>query len=133
MRDATCLRAWSSIRISSFGGRVARPALALTAAVLLHATLSQIGWLTFVEIAPFVLISLPSGVRLDRVRKPPVYIGGESLLAAVVAFVIGTVYTVAGSAAQMARTQVVARDRLVKAHTPASSGAEAAGQVWLVR
>lgn len=109
------------------------PASALTAAVLLHATASQIGWLTFVEIAPFVLISLPSGVRLDPVRKPPVYIGGESLLAAVVAFVIGTVYTVAGSAAQMVRAQVVARDRLMKAHTPASSGPRPPARVWLVR
>ncbi len=47
-----------------------------------------------------------------------------------VAFVIGTVYTVAGSAAQIVLTQVVARDRLVEAHAKialASSGAEVAG------
>ena len=46
------------------------------------------------------------------------------------AFVIGIVYTVAGSAAQIVLTQVVARDRLVEAHAKnalASSGAEVAG------
>ena len=37
-------------------------ALPLTAAVLLHATPTQMGLLTFMEIVPFVLFSLPSGV-----------------------------------------------------------------------
>ena len=150
LRDATYRRLWSSILISSFGGQVTLLALPLTAAVLLHATPTQMGWLTFAEILPFVLFSLPSGVWLDRVRKLPVYVVGESALAVVVAsvplawwlgwlgmgwlyavsFVIGTVYTVAGSAAQIVLTQVVARDRLVEAHAKnalASSGAEVAG------
>ena len=45
-------------------------------------------------------------------------------------FVLGTVYTIAGSAAQIVLTQVVARERLVEAHAKnalASSGAEVAG------
>jgi len=48
----------------------------------------------------------------------------------VVAFVLGIVYTTAGSAAQIVLTQVVSRDRLVEAHAKnalASSGAEVAG------
>jgi len=150
LRDATYRRLWSSILISSFGGQVTMLALPLTAAVLLHASPTQMGWLTAMEIVPFVLFSLPSGVWLDRVRKLPVYVIGESVLALVVSsvplawwfgwltmnwlyaagFVIGTVYTVAGSAAQIVLTQVVARDRLVEAHAKnalASSGAEVAG------
>ncbi len=150
LRDAVYRRLWSSILISSFGSQVTMLALPLTAAVLLHATPTQMGLLTFIEIAPFVLFSLPSGVWLDRVRKLPVYVVGEASLAFVVAsvplawwmgwltmpwlyvvgFVIGTVYTVAGSAAQIVLTQVVARDRLVEAHAKnalASSGAEVAG------
>jgi MFS family permease len=99
---------------------------------------------------PFVLLSLPSGVWLDRVSKLPVYVAGELTIAVVaasvplawwldlltmhwlylVALVIGTVYTVAGSAAQIVLTQVVERDRLVEAHAKnalASSSAEVAG------
>jgi MFS family permease len=125
-------------------------ALPLTAAVLLHATPTQMGLLTAAEILPFVLLSLPVGVWLDRVRKLPVYIGGEMALVVVlssvplawwlgwlsmpwlyaVGFVLGSVNVVAGSAAQIVLTQVVPRERLVEAHAKnalASSGAEVAG------
>ena len=150
LRQATYRRLWSSILISSFGGQVTLLALPLTAALLLHASPTQMGLLTAMEIVPFVLFSLPSGVWLDRVRKLPVYIVGEATLALVVAsvplawwmgwltmpwlyvvgFVIGTVYTTANSAAQIVLTQVVSRERLVEAHAKnalASSGAEVAG------
>jgi MFS family permease len=150
LRDAVYRRLWTSILISSFGGQVTMLALPLTAAVLLHATPTQMGVLTFIEIVPFLLFSLPSGVLLDRVRKMPVYVVGETTLAFAVAsvplawaldvltmgwlyavgFVLGTIYTVAGSAAQIVLTQVVSRDRLVEAHAKnalASSGAEVAG------
>ncbi|MGL6109635.1 MAG: MFS transporter, partial [Rubrivivax sp.] len=150
LRDAVYRRLWSSILISSFGGQVTMLALPLTAAVLLHATPTQMGLLSAMEILPFVLFSLPSGVWLDRVRKLPVYVAGETMLAAIVCsiplawwlgwlsmtwlyvagFAIGTVFTIAGSAAQIVLTQIVARDRLVEAHAKnalASSGAEVAG------
>jgi len=125
-------------------------ALPLTAAVLLHATPTQMGLLTTVEILPFVLLSLPAGVWLDRVRKLPVYVAGEASIALVVAsvplawwagwlgmpwmyaaaFVMGSIHVTAGSAAQIVLTQVVARERLVEAHAKnslATSGAEVAG------
>src|SRR5437870_1806259 len=136
LRDATYRRLWSSILISSFGGQETMLALPLTAAVLLHAAPTQLGLLTAMEIVPFMLLSLPSGVWLDRVRKLPVYVVGELSLSVIVAsvpfawwmgwltmhwlyvvgFIIGTVYTTAGSAAQIVLTQVVARDRMVEAH-----------------
>src|SRR5688572_30823752 len=87
LRDATYRRLWLSILVSSLGGQVTMLALPLTAAVLLHATPTQMGLLTAMEIAPFVLFSLPSGVWLDRVRKLPVYVMGETALAFVVASV----------------------------------------------
>jgi MFS family permease len=150
LRDPTYRRLWLSILVSSLGGQVTMLALPLTAAVLLHATPTQMGLLTAMEIAPFVLFSLPSGVWLDRVRKLPVYVGGEIALALTVAsvplawvlgvltmpwmyfvaFALGTVFTTAGSAAQIVLTQVVARERLVEAHAKnalASSGAEVVG------
>ncbi len=150
LRQATYRRLWTSILVSSLGGQVTMLALPLTAAVLLKATPTQMGLLTAMEIAPFVLFSLPSGVWLDRVRKLPVYIAGETALAFIVAsvplawalgwltmpwlyvvgFALGTVFTTAGSAAQIVLTQVVARERLVEAHAKnalASSGAEVVG------
>lgn len=99
---------------------------------------------------PFVLFSLPSGVWPDRVRKLPVFIVGELCIAVVLAsvplaawsgvlsmtwlyvcdFVMGTVATTAGSAAQLVLTQVMPRSRLVEAHAKnalAISGSEVAG------
>ena len=150
LRDATYRRLWTSILISSFGGQITMLALPLTAAVLLHATPTQMGWLTAMELLPFVLLSLPVGVWLDRVRKLPVYVVGEGFIAVAlasvplawylgwlsmpflyaVAFSIGCVFVTAGTAAQIVLTQVVPRERLVEAHAKnslASSGAEVAG------
>jgi MFS family permease len=150
LRDAVYRRLWTSILISSLGGQITLLALPLTAAVLLHATPTQMGWLTALEILPFVLFSLPAGVWLDRVKKLPVYIAGELTIGIAVAsvplvwwlgwlsmgwlyvvgFMIGAVNTTAGSAAQIVLTQVVPRARLVEAHAKnalANSGAEVAG------
>jgi MFS family permease len=150
LHDAIYRRLWTSILISSLGGQVTMLALPLTAAVLLDASPTQMGLLTAMEIAPFVLLSLPAGVWLDRVRKLPVYVVGEGAIALVVVsvplawwmgwlsmvwlyaagFVMGCIHVTAGSAAQIVLTQVVARERLVEAHAKnalATSGAEVAG------
>jgi MFS family permease len=150
LRDATYRRLWTSILISSFGGQVTLLALPLTAAVLLHAAPTQMGLLTAMELAPFALFSLPTGVWLDRVRKLPVYVVGELSIAFAVAtvpvawwfgwlsmrwlyvvgFLIGAVNTTAGSAAQIVLTQIVPRERLVEAHAKnalATSAAEVTG------
>ena len=79
-RDLTYRRLWLSILTASFGGQVMLLALPLAAAVLLQATPTQMGLLTAIELSPFLLLSLPAGVWLDRVRKLPVYVGGEVLV-----------------------------------------------------
>jgi MFS family permease len=150
LRDAAYRRLFASVIFSSFGGQITLLALPLTAALLLQATPTQMGLLTAMESAPFILLSLPAGVWLDRVRKLPVYIGGELCLGLAVASVplaymlgwltmpwlyvvgllIGTVSTVAGSASQVVLRQVVPRERLVEAYskyTLASSAAEVVG------
>ena len=150
LRDPVYRRLWLSILISSLGGQITMLALPLTAAVLLDATPTQMGWLTAMETVPFGLFALPAGVWLDRVRKLPVYVGGELAMALVVgsvpiawwlhwlampwlyfvAFGVGFLYATAGSAAQIVLTQIVARDRLVEAHAKnslASSAAEVTG------
>ncbi len=150
LRDATYRRLWSSILTSSFGAQVTLLAIPLTAAVLMHASPTQMGYLTAMEIMPFALLSLPTGVWLDRVRKLPVYAVGELCMALAVAtvpiawwvgwlsmhwlygvaFLIGSVNTTAGSAAQIVLTQIVPRPRLVEAHAKnalATSAAEVSG------
>jgi MFS family permease len=150
LRDPTYRRLWISILISQFGGQITLLALPLTAAVLLHASASQMGFLTAAEIFPFAMFSLPTGVWLDRVHKLPVYVMGELVIAMavttvpiawwlhwlsmpwlyLVGFSIGCVNTAAGSAAQIVLTQIVPRSRLVEAHAKnalAQSGAEVAG------
>jgi MFS family permease len=112
-------------------------ALPLTAVFLLDATPTQMGLLTAMEIAPFVLFSLPGGVVLDRMQKLPIYIAGEIFMGTAllsiplawaldmlnmplmygVSFALGTVYTIAGSASQIVLTQLVGRDKLVQAYS----------------
>src|SRR3984893_17783719 len=150
LRDRTYRRLWTSILISSFGGQVTLLAVPLTAAVLMHAGPTQMGLLTAMEVIPFAVFSLPTGVVLDRVRKLPVYVVGELSIAFavatvpvawwlgwlsmpwlyIVAFLIGAVNTTAGSAAQIVLTQIVSRERLVEAHAKnalASATAEVTG------
>ena len=57
LRDAVYRRLWLSILVSAFGSQVTMLALPLTAAVLLHATPTQMGRLTAMELAPFALFS----------------------------------------------------------------------------
>ena len=150
LRDAAYRRLFSSILVGSFGTQMSMLALPLAAAVLLAATPTQMGMLAAMEVLPFALFSLPTGVILDRMRKLPIYVAGESALALamasvtlawwmdwltmtwlyVVGFVLGMVNTVAGSASQIVLTQIVPRHRLVEAHARnglANSAAEVAG------
>jgi MFS family permease len=150
LRDLLYRRLWLSILTSGFGAQITLLAIPLTAAVLLHASPTQMGALTSMELAPFVLFSLPSGVWLDRVKKLPVYVAGELTVGLVLAtvplvwalgwlnipylylvsFVIGCVFTTAGSASQIVLTQIVPRERLVEAHAKnalANSLAEVTG------
>jgi MFS family permease len=150
LRDRVYRRLWLSILTAAFANQVMLLALPLTAAVLLHATPTEMGLLTAAELTPFIVLSLPSGVWLDRVRKLPVYLTGEALIALAsasvplaawlghlsmawlygVGLLLGAVHTVSGSAAQIVLTQVVGRERLVQAHAKnalANSGAEVIG------
>ncbi len=143
-------RIWLSTLLGSLGGQVTILAMPLAAALLLQASPMQMGWLTALESLPFLLFSLPAGVWLDRVRKLPVYVAGDWTVAAAVgsvplawalgvlgmpwlyavAFVLGSVTTIAGSASQIVLAQVVPREKLVEAHgksAMASATAEVAG------
>ena len=150
LNDPNYRRIFASVVVTHFGAQITMLALPLTAVTVLNASPSQMGFLMAAEIAPFVLLSLPAGVWLDRVRKLPVYVIGEMIFAAAlmtvpiaawtgylsmtwlyaVGVVLGCVHVFAGSAAQIVLTQIVSRDRLVEAHSKnalAVSGSEIAG------
>lgn len=150
LRDRVYRRMFSAILVGSFGTQMTALALPLAAAVLLNATPTQMGILVALEVLPFALLSLPAGVFIDRMRKLPIYVAGEALLALAalsvtvawwfgwlgmpwlyfVGFVLGVVNTVSGSAAQIVLTQIVPRGRLVEAHARnalANSASEVAG------
>jgi len=130
-------RLWLSVLTSCFGTHIGSLALSLTSAMVLHATPSQIGILGAVAAAPFILFSVPAGVWLDRVRKLPVYIAGELVMAVTLAsvalalsldvltmgylygvtFIGGCVSVISGTAGQIVLTQIVAREQLVEAHS----------------
>jgi MFS family permease len=71
-------RLWFGQTVSMFGSQVTILALPLTAVLFLHASTFQVGLLTTAGFAPFLLIGLPAGVWVDRVRRKPVMIAADA-------------------------------------------------------
>jgi MFS family permease len=65
---------WTAETISQLGSQVSLLALPLVAITLLHATTFEVGALTAVEFAPFLLFGLPAGAIVDRLRRRPVLV-----------------------------------------------------------
>jgi MFS family permease len=65
---------WLSLTITHFGGQITFLALPLTAAILLHASPVEMGILMAVEVLPYTLFGLFTGVLVDRSRKLPLII-----------------------------------------------------------
>jgi len=80
-------RLWFGQSVSVFGSQVTVLALPLAAVLMLHASPFQVGLLTTAEYAPFLVIGLPTGVWVDRVRRRPVMACADVLRAVVVASV----------------------------------------------
>jgi MFS family permease len=68
---------WISLTITHFGGQVTFLALPLTAALILHATPTQMGILTMMQALPYTLFGLFTGVLVDRSRKLPLVIWAD--------------------------------------------------------
>ncbi len=64
--NAAFRRFWMGETASLLGTQVTRLALPLTAVLILHADAAQMGYLTALELAPYLLLSLPIGFWLDR-------------------------------------------------------------------
>jgi MFS family permease len=71
------MKLWSAESISQIGTQVTLLALPLTAILLLDASPFEVGLLSSMELAPFLLFGLPAGVWVDRLRRRPILIVGD--------------------------------------------------------
>jgi MFS family permease len=73
---------WTGETVSQVGTQVGLVALPLLAATVLGATPWEMGVLTAAETAAFLLVGLPAGALLDRVRRRPVMVAADVVRAA---------------------------------------------------
>jgi MFS family permease len=71
------LKLWGAETVSQLGTQVTLLALPLTAVLVLHATPFEVGLLGTAEFLPFLLVGLPAGVWVDRMRRRPILIAGD--------------------------------------------------------
>jgi MFS family permease len=76
-RHPDYMRIWSAASISLMGTQVSQIAIPFIAVVVLRASTFQVALLAAVEMLPFILVALPAGAWLDRVRRRPVLIAGD--------------------------------------------------------
>ena len=79
---------WIGDALGQFGAQLAMLALPIYAVSTLHATAWQMGALTAAETAAFLLIGLPAGAWVDRMRKRRTLIVADLVRAAVLAVVV---------------------------------------------
>jgi len=93
-RHPDFLKLWTAESISQVGTQVTGLALPLAAIVVLAATPFEVALLGTVAFLPFILLGLPAGVWVDRLRRRPILIFGDlgravALATIPVAFVLG--------------------------------------------
>lgn len=93
LRHRDFLKLWTAESVSVFGSAITQLAIPIVAATLLNVTPFEFGLLTTIEFLPFIFLSLPAGVWVDRLRRRPILIGGDvgraiALLSIPVAFAL---------------------------------------------
>jgi hypothetical protein len=73
-RDGDYLRFWGAQGISALGSQITLVALPLAAILTLDASTFEVAVLTGLEFLPFVLLGVPAGVWVDRLRRRPVLV-----------------------------------------------------------
>jgi len=76
-RHPDFVKLWSAETVSQFGTQFNLLALPLVAIDVLHVSAFQVAALTTVEFLPFLLVSLPAGVWVDRLRRRPILVVGD--------------------------------------------------------
>ena len=86
-RHPDFMKLWGAETVSQLGTHVSVLALPFVAIVVLDASAFQVALLGVIEFAPFILISLPAGVWVDRLRRKPILVvsdlGRAALLATI--------------------------------------------------
>jgi len=76
-RHRDFLKLWSAQTVTQFGDEITQLALPLVAIITLGATPLQIGLLGTFQFLPFILLTIPAGVWVDRMRRRPILIGAD--------------------------------------------------------
>ena len=77
LRHPDFLKLWSAETVSQFGTQISVLAVPLVAIVILQASAFEVALLGTVEFLPFILLTLPAGVWVDRLRRRPMLIAGD--------------------------------------------------------
>jgi MFS family permease len=77
LRDRDFRQLFLADTISQFGTQITMIALPLVAVLALHATAFEVGLLAACETAAFLLVGLPAGAWVDRMRRRVVLVNGD--------------------------------------------------------
>jgi MFS family permease len=86
-RDGNFLTMWGGQALSQFGSQITELALPVLAVLVLHATDAQVGYLNAAAMAAFLVVGLPAGAWIDRLRKRHVMIWADAVRALALAAV----------------------------------------------
>jgi MFS family permease len=84
-RHPDFLKLWSAETVSQFGTQISQLALPLAAIDVIHASAFEVAALTTAEFLPFLFVSLPAGVWVDRLPRRPILVAGDLSRAALLA------------------------------------------------
>lgn len=86
-RDSNFLTMWTGQALSQFGEQITGLAIPVLAVLLLQATEFQVGLLNAAGVAAFLIVGLPAGAWIDRMRKRHVMIWADAVRAVALATV----------------------------------------------
>jgi MFS family permease len=84
-RQPDFIKLWSAETVSRFGSEISGLALPLAAIIVLDASAFEVAALSMVEFLPFLLVTLPAGVWVDRLRRRPILVAADVARAALLA------------------------------------------------
>ena len=78
---------WAGATVSEVGTGVTMIAIPLVALFQLDASVAEVGVLSAVEFVPYLLLTLPAGELVDRMRRRPLLIGCDVVRAVALALI----------------------------------------------